>query len=298
MKDNLPYFSHDNNARRHPKMKALIAEFGFEGYGRFWALNERIAESSNACIDISKKVNKLDLANELGLDGNGLDRFIAFLSDPEIDLINVQNNKITTDRTNEDYSKMVEKRTRQRKRKTENKEIVNENAKIDSENEEIDSDFDTEENRIEQNRTEENKQDSIGSDEPPEKTTSKPAKPKKLPLRQREPVNDMEKVEKAYLQNWDILYSQKRVKKEDPLVNWNQTKALLKNLLKKLKPEEIIKALNLGMKDDFCVSSGYSLATMLAANVLNRLINSAKATPAGLEEKKSLSGLNSIFGGQ
>ena len=41
MKDNLPYFSHDNNARRHPKMKALIAEFGYEGYGRFWALNDR-----------------------------------------------------------------------------------------------------------------------------------------------------------------------------------------------------------------------------------------------------------------
>jgi len=81
-------------------MKALIAEFGFEGYGRFWALNEIIAETSEACIDISKKINRLDLANELGLDGNGLDRFIAFLSDSEIDLINIADNIITIDMVN------------------------------------------------------------------------------------------------------------------------------------------------------------------------------------------------------
>ena len=43
MRDDLPYFSHDNNAQDHPKMQALIAEYGFEGYGRFWALHERIA---------------------------------------------------------------------------------------------------------------------------------------------------------------------------------------------------------------------------------------------------------------
>jgi hypothetical protein len=108
MKDNLPYFSHDNNARRHPKMKALIAEFGYEGYGRFWALNERIAESSGACIDISKKINKLDLAQELGLNGDGMDKFLAFLSDPEIDLINMKDNIITTDRISKLFEKQWE----------------------------------------------------------------------------------------------------------------------------------------------------------------------------------------------
>jgi len=100
MKNDLPYFSHNNNARRHPKMKALIAEFGFEGYGRFWALCERIAEDSDAYLDISKKVNKLDLAGELGLDGNGLDTFLSFLADPEIDLINLEDNIITIDMVN------------------------------------------------------------------------------------------------------------------------------------------------------------------------------------------------------
>jgi hypothetical protein len=95
MKDNLPYFSHDNNARRHPKMRALIAEFGYEGYGRFWALNEKIAESSGAVLDISRKVNRLDLAQELGFTGDKLDEFLSFLSDPEIGLIGFTEGKIT-----------------------------------------------------------------------------------------------------------------------------------------------------------------------------------------------------------
>jgi len=116
MKYDLPYFSHDNNARNHPKMKALITEFGYEGYGRFWALNERIAESGS-CIDISRKVNKLDLAKELGFDGKGLDNFLKFLSDPEIDLINIKENKISTDRITELYINVMEYRETERIRK-------------------------------------------------------------------------------------------------------------------------------------------------------------------------------------
>ena len=32
MKNDLPYFSHDNDARNNPKMKALRARFGWTGY--------------------------------------------------------------------------------------------------------------------------------------------------------------------------------------------------------------------------------------------------------------------------
>jgi hypothetical protein len=90
---------------------------GYEGYGRFWVLNERIAESSGAFIDISKKINKLDLAQELGLNGDGLDKFLAFLSDPEIDLINMKDNIITTDRISELFEKTMENREDERERK-------------------------------------------------------------------------------------------------------------------------------------------------------------------------------------
>jgi hypothetical protein len=120
-------------------------------------------------------------------------------------------------------------------------------------------------------------------------------KPKKPTLREREPINDMEKVEKAYLQNWDSLYSSGRVKTPDPVVNWNQTRNLLKKHFEKLKPDQIIQAIKNGMGDNFVMSGGYSLGIMLSAAVLNRLINAGRGgvPPPSLGEKKSLKGLNS-----
>ena len=56
MKDDLPYFSHDNDSRNHPKMKALRARYGWTGYGQFWALNEMIAGSSGARLDLGIRV--------------------------------------------------------------------------------------------------------------------------------------------------------------------------------------------------------------------------------------------------
>jgi hypothetical protein len=140
---------------------------------------------------------------------------------------------------------------------------------------------------------------SRGGDAAPDGSFSQKSnkKPKKPPLREREPVNDMERVEKAYLLNWDSLFTQGRVKTNDPVVNWNQTRSLLKKHFEKLKPDQIIRALKNGMTDDFVLNGGYSLGIMLSAAVLNRLINSAgKATgvpPPSLKEKKSLKGLTS-----
>ncbi|MDR2095754.1 MAG: hypothetical protein LBP76_09595 [Treponema sp.] len=122
---------------------------------------------------------------------------------------------------------------------------------------------------------------SIGSAEkavdpsPPKK----PGKLKKPPLREREPENDMERVEKAYLENWDSLFSEGKVKTPDPIVNWNQTRALLKRHFEKLKADQIINALKNGMVDNFVVSGGYSLGTMLSAAVLNRLVNAKQGPP-------------------
>jgi hypothetical protein len=104
----------------------------------------------------------------------------------------------------------------------------------------------------------------------------------------------MERVEKAYLLNWDTLYSQGKVKTQDPIVNWNQTRTLLKKHFVKLKPDQIIVALKSGMADTFVMSGGYSLGTMLSAAVLNRLINAGgQGPPSSLKDKKSLGGLDS-----
>ena len=167
MKDNLPFFSHDNNARNHPKMKALIAEFGYEGYGRFWALNERIAESAGAFIDISRKVYKLDLAKELGLDGDGLDKFLAFLSDPDIDLINLQNGIITTDRITELFTHTMENRkeARDKKRNKKGKDDFPEEKDdfpegIQEENEDLPEENDTYKTRLDNTKQDDIRQDN------------------------------------------------------------------------------------------------------------------------------------------
>ena len=103
--------------------------------------------------------------------------------------------------------------------------------------------------------------------------TSKTEKAKKAPLREREPANDMERVEKAYLINWDSLHAQGKVKAVNPVVNWNQTRKLLKAHFENFTAELIIQGINNGLNDEWVLDTGYSLGMMLSANVLNRLIN-------------------------
>ncbi len=131
MKDNLPFFTHDNDAHTHPKMAALMVKFGYAGYGRFWALNEIIAASSGAVLDISRKINKLNLAKYLDFSENELDEFISFLSDEDIDLINFTDGKITTDRTQEDFNRVMKKRQKDRDDKAEKNEKDNSITKTD-----------------------------------------------------------------------------------------------------------------------------------------------------------------------
>jgi len=121
MKNDLPYFSHDNNARNHPKLKALKGKYSWEGLAKFWALCEIIAETNGAFIDISRKINKLNLISELDFNEIELDEFLSFLSDPEIDLINIQDNKITTDRINELHKEVMNKREQARNKKQQKK---------------------------------------------------------------------------------------------------------------------------------------------------------------------------------
>ena len=305
MKNDLPYFSHNNNARRHPKMKALIAEFGFEGYGRFWAICERVAEDSGAYIDISKKVNKLDLAGELGFNGSELDAFLSFLADPEINLINLENGVITIDRITKLFEETMSQREDWRNKWEKKKKAkTGESAGGEGERDSPEGERETPRGasgekgglpcgasvkQTKQNK--QTKQDPCGSEEPPfsdppfenpdlaepkeppgGKDTGKPKKP---PLREREPENAHEIVEKAYRLNWDRLRAEGKVRTRDPVVNWRQARKLLTaHFAAEIPPEKIVEAINNGLKDDFVMRKGYSLAMMLSATVLNGLLNS------------------------
>lgn len=49
------YFSHDTNTRQDPKVAALLNKYGFEGYGRFWALVEILADQKGYKLPIQKE---------------------------------------------------------------------------------------------------------------------------------------------------------------------------------------------------------------------------------------------------
>jgi hypothetical protein len=112
----------------------------------------------------------------------------------------------------------------------------------------------------------ENVNGSGGSSEPPDK---------KPPLRERDPENDYERVEKAYLENWDLLYSQKKVKNPEPAMTYGKSRKLLQMRFAVFKPEQIISAIKNGMNDEQVLKNGYSLSAMLGDTTLNRLMNAS-----------------------
>lgn len=130
MKDNLEYFSHDADAMEHPKHQALIAVYGFEGYGRFWALNESISKSSGGMLDLSKKRNKATIANKLQMKLSEFDEFIDFLADDEeCGLLKIQDGIVWTDRTQEDLERVM--RTRKDSAKRRSPTIQKNNTTVD-----------------------------------------------------------------------------------------------------------------------------------------------------------------------
>ena len=117
MKNNLDYFGHDVDAHNHPKFKALRAQYGWEGYGKFWALNEKIGAAERCSLDLSRKVMRASIADDLGFSLIQFDEFIDFLADPEeCGLIHKHNSIITTERTQENLTLRSKDRESARKR--------------------------------------------------------------------------------------------------------------------------------------------------------------------------------------
>lgn len=106
-----------------------------------------------------------------------------------------------------------------------------------------------------------------------EKQPDKPEKPKRVPLREREPVNDMEIIEKCYLGLWDILYEDGKVKTPEPIIDWGKTRALEKQALEKYGFETVLTALNKAIFNPFVLQTGFDLSKLLSVGVLSGLIN-------------------------
>ncbi len=97
--------------------------------------------------------------------------------------------------------------------------------------------------------------------------------PKRVPLIEREPKNDIEKVEKVYLLNYQSLYERGIVKNQKPIINWTASRKLTSDSIEKYGLETIIEAVKKSINNQFVISKGYVLTTILSAGVLAQLVN-------------------------
>lgn len=89
----------------------LRVKYGWEGEGKFWALNNRIAESENCELNLSKKYNKASIANDLDFTLESFDEFLEYLEN-DCDLIIKEDNHITTEIIREVLLGVMEERKR------------------------------------------------------------------------------------------------------------------------------------------------------------------------------------------
>jgi hypothetical protein len=76
MKDNIPYFPHDSNARNDEKLLIIRSKFDYFGYGWYFAIIELLRESSN--YTLSKNVAMLQLC--LGITESKIEEFNTFFN--------------------------------------------------------------------------------------------------------------------------------------------------------------------------------------------------------------------------
>lgn len=115
----------------------------------------------------------------------------------------------------------------------------------------------------------------FGDESPTPEKESKPkiCKAKKPPLIDREPVNDLERIEKAYLENYRELFKKGIVHTEKPVINWAQSRRLVNNSIARFGYNTIMDAVQKSINNAFCVQKGYTLTTILSSGVLAGLIN-------------------------
>lgn len=75
------WFSHDCNAANNPKLLALRKKYGFEGYGRWWVLLERLRACDEYRFDISMPFAWEVLGQDLELTATEAEAFVRELVD-------------------------------------------------------------------------------------------------------------------------------------------------------------------------------------------------------------------------
>lgn len=170
MKKNIEWYPHRKDSHRHPKFKMLRTLYGSGNVGwamegRFWALNNIIADSEECKIDLSKVRNKAVLAEELNLSLSELDQFIDHLLSSEVELLYETNDNIyTTKKVKEALELSLEEREKARLRKGKSKSSGGKDKSSgelpESSGEKLTHDSKVEYKKVHDNTVEESKDDS------------------------------------------------------------------------------------------------------------------------------------------
>lgn len=107
-------------------------------------------------------------------------------------------------------------------------------------------------------------------------------KSEKKPLKEREPKNNLEIIEKEYLLNYQTLYEAQLLVSENPIINWTASRKLTNDAIKKYGFDMVLEAVKKSKDNQFCIEKGYALTTILSAGVLAGLINSSGKKKGGI----------------
>jgi hypothetical protein len=104
MSKGLKYYTHKVDSHNHWKFKLLRKKFGWEGEGKFWALNNMIAESPHCKLDLSDENKQEQIAADLNFEKEEFLDFLKYLVS-KCRLIKNGDGKYSTDSTQEDLEK-------------------------------------------------------------------------------------------------------------------------------------------------------------------------------------------------
>jgi hypothetical protein len=122
MRNNISYYPHRVDAHSHWKFKLLRAKYGWAGEGRFWALNNLIAEAQDCMLDISHKGQRVKVSSDLDITLAELEEFIDYLRD-ECELLKVsEQGLLYTPHTQEALAEVMKRRKYQARWKKESRQ--------------------------------------------------------------------------------------------------------------------------------------------------------------------------------
>lgn len=100
----------------HPKFKTLRSKYGWEGEGKFWALNNMIAQAEECWLDLNREYNRGSIASDLNFTIDEFNAFVKYLAN-DCKLLIAKKGKVTTENVQEGYALVAGNREKARYRK-------------------------------------------------------------------------------------------------------------------------------------------------------------------------------------